>query len=61
MQVYLGTYPPEQFVEERAKAAIERLQVKLEEITLEIEKRNRELDVPYIYLLPKKIPNSITI
>lgn len=61
MQVYLGTYPPEQFVEEKAKAAIVRLKIKLEEITSEIEERNKELDVPYIYLLPKKIPNSITI
>ena len=27
----------------------------------EIKERNKSLDVPYVYMLPTKIPNSITI
>ena len=57
----MGTYPAELFVEKEAKAAAEILRKALEIITVEIEERNKALEVPYIYLLPKKIPNSITI
>ena len=57
----MGTYPAELFVEKEAKAAAEHLRKTLEKITVEIEERNKALEVPYIYLLPKKIPNSITI
>ncbi|CAI8014486.1 Allene oxide synthase-lipoxygenase protein [Geodia barretti] len=60
-EIYLGAYPPEQFVEERAKQAVKELDVKLKQIYEMIKKRNEGLDVPYIYMSPKNIPNSITI
>ena len=59
--MYLGTYPPELFVENEAKAAVEKFRNRLEEIEKEIKERNEDLDVPYTYLLPSRIPNSITI
>ena len=57
----MGAYPPEQFVEERAKQAVKELDGKLKQIDEMIKKRNEGLDVPYIYMSPKNIPNSITI
>ncbi|CAI8046595.1 Polyunsaturated fatty acid 5-lipoxygenase [Geodia barretti] len=60
-EIFVGTYPAELVVEKEAKAAAENLRKTLEKITVEIEERNKALEVPYIYLLPKKIPNSITI
>ena len=59
--MYLGTYPAELFVENEAKAAVEKFRNRLEEIEKEIKERNEDLDVPYTYLLPSRIPNSITI
>ena len=59
--MYLGTYPAELFVEKEAKAAVEKFRKRLEEIEEEIKERNEDLDVPYTYLLPSRIPNSITI
>ena len=61
IQIFVGTYPAELFVEKEAKAAAETLRKSLDKITTEIEERNKALEVPYIYLLPKKIPSSITI
>ena len=59
-QVYLGNYP-ERFTEEGAKQAIKMFQVSLENITSEVKKRNKDLHVPYKYLRPDRVPNSITI
>ena len=61
MQIYLGTYPAEQFVEDEAKIALLDLKLALKKITAVIVDRNKHLDVPYIYMLPGMIPNSITI
>lgn len=60
-QVYLGDYPYKRFTESKIQRYIERLQKRLEGISGEIKVRNEGLDVPYIYMLPKNIPNSITI
>ena len=57
----MGDYPYERFTESNIQDHIKKFQTKLEDITKEIEERNKGLDVPYIYMLPKKIPNSITI
>ena len=39
---------------------IHRFQKALDDITGDIEKRNKTLDVPYKFLLPSRVPNSIT-
>ena len=60
-QIFLGTLPAELFVEREAKDAAEKLREILAKIAIDIEGRNSKLDVPYPYLLPARIPNSITI
>lgn len=60
-QKFIGDYPEELFIEEPAKAAIEVFQRKLKGISAEIKARNAKLRVPYPYLLPERIPNSIAI
>ena len=60
-QLFLGDYPFKRFTESNVLNYIERFQRKLEGIGGEIDVRNESLDVPYTYMLPKKIPNSITI
>lgn len=61
VQVYLGDFPFKRFTENTVQRYIERLQKRLEGISGEILVRNESLDVPYTYMLPKNIPNSITI
>ena len=48
-------------MEDEGKAAVRRLRERLGKITAEIEQRNQGLEVPYVYLMPERIPNSITI
>ena len=61
LQIYLGNYPAKRFTEEGPQQKITGFEKRLAEIDDEIESRNSDLDVPYTYMLPKKIPNSITI
>ena len=49
------------FNEEEIKSAFGSFQKKLEQIQNEIEKRNEELEIPYEFLLPSKIPFGIAI
>jgi hypothetical protein len=57
----LGEYPSSIFSEKAAQRLIKQFQYDLEDISEDIQKRNRDLDVPYTYMLPGKVPNSITI
>ena len=59
-QVFLGDYSDEHFIESEAQDAISSFQAHLKEISAAIHKRNQELEFPYLYLLPERIPNSIT-
>ena len=49
------------FTEKDIQHYIERLNKALNGISGEIKVRNEGLDVPYTYMLPENIPNSITI
>lgn len=62
-QKFIGQYPEELFTEDKAKNAISEFGERLKEISKEIETRNTTLDEPYqyVYLLPEKVPNSISI
>lgn len=61
MQIFLGDYPNKLFMEPNIQKYIDEAQKKLKGIELEIKERNKSLDVPYVYLLPSRVPNSITI
>jgi len=58
---FIGDYPEDLFVERAAKSAISGFQKKLKEISAGIKERNAKLVVPYPYLLPERVPNSIAI
>ena len=60
-QRYLGNYSGTAWTESQAMDAIDHFQSKLEDISTEIKKRNENLEVPYIYLLPERIPNGTAI
>ncbi|XP_062453619.1 hydroperoxide isomerase ALOXE3-like [Rhea pennata] len=58
---FLGQYPEEHFTEQEPKQLIKAFQERLQEITEEIEERNNPVELPYNYLNPKQIENSISI
>lgn len=58
---FLGDYPEELFVEDAPKSAIAAFQKKLQGISAKINERNSKIAVPYPYLLPERVPNSIAI
>lgn len=61
LQVPLGAYPEDRFDEPAVKRMIKELQAELSYLSEEITARNAELKIPYPYLNPKDIENSVTI
>ncbi|XP_073349122.1 hydroperoxide isomerase ALOXE3-like [Pagrus major] len=59
--VLLGTYPDERFDEPAPKQMIKDFQAELSCLSEAITRRNSQLEVPYTYLNPNQIENSITI
>ncbi|XP_056329877.1 polyunsaturated fatty acid 5-lipoxygenase-like isoform X2 [Danio aesculapii] len=60
-ELFLGMYPDKYFTDEPAMEAIENFRKKLVEVTKIIRKRNETLELPYWYLCPDRIPNSVAI
>ncbi|KAM4522903.1 hydroperoxide isomerase ALOXE3-like isoform 2-T5 [Odontesthes bonariensis] len=60
-EVPLGTYPEERFDEPDPKRMIKEFQAELSYLSEEIAERNHQLKVPYSYLSPTVIENSVTI
>ncbi|KAG8011323.1 Arachidonate 12-lipoxygenase [Nibea albiflora] len=59
-QVPLGIYPQQRFDEPAVLQMIKDFQAELSSLSVAITKRNSELELPYYYLNPKEIENSIT-
>ncbi|KAB0361463.1 hypothetical protein FD754_005619 [Muntiacus muntjak] len=57
----LGTYLDEHFIEEAPRRSIDAFQSRLAEISRNIQERNRGLALPYPYLDPPLIENSVSI
>uniref|UniRef100_A0A452URI6 Polyunsaturated fatty acid lipoxygenase ALOX15 n=1 Tax=Ursus maritimus TaxID=29073 RepID=A0A452URI6_URSMA len=57
----LGTYPDEHFTEEAPRRSIAAFQNRLAQISREIRERNQGLELPYAYLDPPLIENSVSI
>jgi arachidonate 15-lipoxygenase len=57
----LGHYPRGHFSDQAALDVLRRFQRRLEEIEATINERNRERSVPYDFLKPSLVPNSISI
>ena len=49
------------FTDEKAKDITAKLNDELRALERDFNKRNLDLEMPYEYLLPSRIPNSITI
>ncbi|KAI2646726.1 Polyunsaturated fatty acid 5-lipoxygenase [Labeo rohita] len=56
-----GVYPDVHFTEQPVKEAIKTFRKKLAEVTNIIKSRNEKLILPYWYLSPDRIPNSVAI
>uniref|UniRef100_A0A3P9MN05 Arachidonate 15-lipoxygenase type B n=1 Tax=Oryzias latipes TaxID=8090 RepID=A0A3P9MN05_ORYLA len=59
--VPLGVYPEEHFTEETPRKFIKIFQAQLEELSNNIIARNKKLEVPYTYLNPREVENSVAI
>ncbi|XP_068123002.1 hydroperoxide isomerase ALOXE3-like isoform X2 [Hyperolius riggenbachi] len=57
----LGNYPDVRFIEEEIQKSIKVFQDKLAEISKYIQKRNESLPLPYPYLDPDLIENSVSV
>ncbi|NP_001034220.1 polyunsaturated fatty acid lipoxygenase ALOX15B isoform b [Homo sapiens] len=57
----LGTYPDEHFTEEAPRRSIATFQSRLAQISRGIQERNQGLVLPYTYLDPPLIENSVSI
>uniref|UniRef100_A0A8C4EK04 Arachidonate 12-lipoxygenase n=1 Tax=Dicentrarchus labrax TaxID=13489 RepID=A0A8C4EK04_DICLA len=60
-QIPLGQYTQEHFTEGEALELIERFRRELKDIEGHILNQNEGLELPYLFLLPSRIENSITI
>ncbi|XP_029907859.1 arachidonate 15-lipoxygenase B-like [Myripristis murdjan] len=59
--VPLAHYPEEHFAEEIPRKLMRDFQGELEDLSAAIKSRNRRLDVPYTYLDPALVENSVSI
>lgn len=59
--VPLGHHKEKYFSDPKAKSVLNQFQTDLENLEREITARNEQLDLPYEYLKPSHIENSITI
>uniref|UniRef100_A0AAR2KBZ5 Arachidonate 5-lipoxygenase a n=1 Tax=Pygocentrus nattereri TaxID=42514 RepID=A0AAR2KBZ5_PYGNA len=60
-QLFLGMYPDEHFFEKQTKKAVETFHQKLSEVSKLIKNRNEGKKLPYYYLSPDRIPNSVAV
>lgn len=54
-------YPDEHFVEKPVKEAMAKFRKNLDEIVGAITERNKNKKLPYYYLSPNRIPNSVAV
>ncbi|XP_036429902.1 polyunsaturated fatty acid 5-lipoxygenase [Colossoma macropomum] len=60
-ELFLGMYPDEHFFEKPTKKAVETFRQKLSEVSKVIKNRNEGKKLPYYYLSPDRIPNSVAV
>ncbi|XP_038599732.1 polyunsaturated fatty acid 5-lipoxygenase isoform X2 [Tachyglossus aculeatus] len=60
-ELFLGVYPEEHFIEKPVKEAMAKFRKNLDVIVGTIAERNNNKKLPYYYLSPDRIPNSVAI
>ncbi|KAK7139910.1 hypothetical protein R3I94_012511 [Phoxinus phoxinus] len=60
-ELFLGMYPDEHFIEKPVKEAMVKFRKKLGELTKVIKSRNEGKKLPYYYMSPERIPNSVAV
>lgn len=60
-QVLLGQYPEKHFTERLPVVKIKEFQEELRKLSLAIKTRNEVLDLPYTYLDPAVVENSVSV
>uniref|UniRef100_A0A8C1R2W6 Arachidonate 5-lipoxygenase a n=1 Tax=Cyprinus carpio TaxID=7962 RepID=A0A8C1R2W6_CYPCA len=60
-ELFLGMYPDEHFIEKPVKDAMVKFCKNLSEVTKVIKNRNEGKKLPYYYLSPDRIPNSVAV
>uniref|UniRef100_A0A8C3TAL5 Arachidonate 5-lipoxygenase n=1 Tax=Chelydra serpentina TaxID=8475 RepID=A0A8C3TAL5_CHESE len=60
-ELFLGMYPDEHFIEKPVKQAMMKFRKDLDEIVSVISERNKNKKLPYYYLSPNRIPNSVAV
>ncbi|KAM4595729.1 polyunsaturated fatty acid lipoxygenase ALOX15B-like [Fundulus diaphanus] len=59
--LHFGKYPEEHFTEEKTLTLIEKFQEDLRKLSEQIKDRNKKLPLPYTYLDPEMVENSVAI
>ncbi|KAL3883125.1 hypothetical protein ACJMK2_029418 [Sinanodonta woodiana] len=60
-EVYLGEFPDVFFAETAVLKLQEEFRQELKKISEQIKTRNQKMDIPYYYLLPERVPNSVSV
>ncbi|XP_067278553.1 polyunsaturated fatty acid 5-lipoxygenase [Pseudorasbora parva] len=60
-ELFLGMYPDEHFIEKPVKEAMVKFRKNLGEVSKVIKSRNEGKKLPYYYLSPDRIPNSVAV
>uniref|UniRef100_A0A3Q0T218 Lipoxygenase domain-containing protein n=1 Tax=Amphilophus citrinellus TaxID=61819 RepID=A0A3Q0T218_AMPCI len=60
-RVLLGHYPEDHFTEKFPRLRIIDFQEELKKLSADIKARNKSLELPYTYLDPKVVENSVSI
>lgn len=60
-ELFLGMYPDEHFNEKPVKTAMENFRRKLADFSRVVKARNEGKKLPYYYLSPDRIPNSVAV
>lgn len=60
-ELFLGMYPDEHFIEKPVKEVMQKFCKNLAEVSKIIKNRNEGKKLPYYYLSPDRIPNSVAV
>ncbi|CAL8298690.1 unnamed protein product [Merluccius merluccius] len=60
-ELFLGMYPDEHFIEQPVKEAMAKFRKNLAKISNGIKERNEGKRLPYYYMSPDRIPNSVAV